>query len=236
MFERLGAASLPLQLASARSALLRRPELLLFVGLLALLNLPVLAGSRFQSMIFVPQAVRAGEWWRLLTHPFVHVTSYHLLLDGAAFLALYHSLLESSTVRRLLYVVGAGAGSALVSWAAVPCISASGLCGLSGIAHGLMAVSSLELICTQPPGSPERRIGWLGFSLVVSKAAAEALSGKMFFTFLHFGLMGEPVAVSHAGGIAGGLVAMLLLRQWGREQDSGTGVPARLNCADSRQL
>jgi hypothetical protein len=29
----------------------------------------------------------------------------------------------------------------------------------------------------------------------------------MFFTFLHFGLMGEPIAVSHAGGIIGALAA-----------------------------
>ena len=125
-------------------------------------------------MVFVPQAVQAGEWWRLFTHPFVHVTWYHLLLDGAAFLALYHSLIEASTVRRLIYVFAAGAGSLLVSWAAAPGISASGLCGLSGIAHGLMAVSALELIGTQPPGSTERRMGQIGFILVVGKAAVEA--------------------------------------------------------------
>jgi rhomboid family GlyGly-CTERM serine protease len=203
-------------LAPGRSALLRRPELLLFVALLALFNAPVLSGSCFNSMVFLPHAVRAGEWWRLLTHPFVHVTWYHLLLDGAAFLALYHSLIEVSVVRRLLYVLAAGAGSLLVSWAAAPAISASGLCGLSGIAHGLMAVSALELVAGQPTGSAEHRVGQIGFTLVVAKAALEALSGRMFFTFLHFGLMGDPVAVSHAGGIIGGLLALLLTRPRGR--------------------
>lgn len=207
----LGASFLPAQFTSHRTALLRRPELLLFVALLALFNAPVLAGSCFQSMVFLPQAVQAGEWWRLFTHAFVHVTWYHLLLDGAAFLALYHSLLASSLARRLLYVLGAGAGSLLVSWLSAPAISTGGLCGLSGIAHGLMAVSALELVGTQPPGSTERRIGQLGFILVVGKAALEALSGRMFFTFLHFGLMGDPVAVSHAGGIVGGLLVMLLV-------------------------
>ena len=164
-------------------------------------------------MVFLPQAVQGGEWWRLFTHPFVHVTWYHLLLDGVAFLALYHSLVEASLFRRLLYVLGAGAGSLLVSWATAPGISTGGLCGFSGIAHGLMAVSALELVAGQPPGSTERRIGQISFVLVVGKAAVEALSGRMFFTFLHFGLMGDPVAVSHAGGIAGSLLVMLLLRR-----------------------
>jgi rhomboid family GlyGly-CTERM serine protease len=162
-------------------------------------------------MIFMPQAVQDGEWWRLFTHPFVHVTWYHLLLDGVAFLALYHSLVEVSAVRRLLYVLAAAAGSLLLSWASAPGISTSGLCGLSGTAHGLMAVSALELVGAQPPGSNGRRIGLVSLAVVVGKAALEALSGRMFFTFLHFGLMGDPVAVSHAGGIIGGLFAMLVL-------------------------
>ena len=202
---------IPHGVACARSQY-RRPELLLFVALLAIFNAPVLAGCCFHSMVFLPQAVQSGEWWRLFTHPFVHVTWYHLLLDGVAFLALYQSLVEATLCRRLLYVLGAGAGSLLFSWAAAPGISTSGLCGFSGIAHGLMAVSALEMVASRPAGSTERRIGQISFVLVVGKAALEALSGRMFFTFLHFGLMGDPVAVSHAGGIVGGLLVMLLLR------------------------
>ena len=132
--------------ASVRLALCRRPELLLFLVLLALFNIPVLTGSCWHSMIFQPGAVQGGEWWRLFTHPFVHVTWYHLLLDGTAFLALYHSLIEASAFRRLTYVFAAGAVSLLISWVTAPGMSTSGLCGLSGIAHGLMAVSALEMI------------------------------------------------------------------------------------------
>jgi rhomboid family GlyGly-CTERM serine protease len=197
--------------AAGRSAWLRRPELLMFCALLAILNAPVLAGAFSQSLVFLPGAVTGGEWWRLLSHPFIHVTWYHLLLDGAAFLALYCSLIEPSLFRRLAYVFAAGAGSLLAAWAAAPGISTSGLCGLSGIDHGLMAVSALELVRANRPGSTERRLGQLAFLLAVGKAALEALSGHMFFTWLHFGLMGAPVAVSHAGGIIGGLLAMLWL-------------------------
>jgi rhomboid family GlyGly-CTERM serine protease len=199
--------------ASHAAALFQRPELLLFLALLAVFNIPVLTGSCWRAMMFQPGAVQSGEWWRLFTHPFIHVTWYHLLLDGTAFLALYHSLIEPSAVRRLLYVLAAGAGSLFLSWATAPGMSTSSLCGLSGVAHGLMAVSALEWVAGQPPGSTERRIGQISFLLVVGKAAVEAFSGRMFFTFLHFGLMGDPVAVSHAGGIIGGLFAMLLLNR-----------------------
>jgi rhomboid family GlyGly-CTERM serine protease len=189
-----------------------RPELLVFLLLLAVLNAPVLRGSSFQSLVFLPAPVRAGEWWRVLTHPFVHVTWYHLLLDGAAFLTLYHSLLDTSLGRRLLYLFTGAIGSLMLSWASAPAIASIGLCGLSGIAHGLMAVSALEMVTAFPLHSTERRIGWTSFGLVVAKASFEALSGRMFFAFLDFGLLGSPIAVAHAGGIVGSLLAFLALR------------------------
>jgi rhomboid family GlyGly-CTERM serine protease len=190
--------------------LAHRPELLVFILIIALFNGPVLVGSCWRSLIFHPAAVRSGEWWRFLTHPFVHVTWYHLLLDGTAFLTLYYSLLEPTLVRRFLYVAAAAAGSLLAAWASPA--SASGLCGLSGIAHGLMAVSALELVAGHSPNSAEGRVGLVTFMVVVGKAAFEALTGRMFFAFLAFGMLGDPVAVSHAGGIIGGLTALLVVR------------------------
>ena len=32
------------------------------------------------------QAVGGGQWWRLLTHPFVHVSAWHLLLDASIYI------------------------------------------------------------------------------------------------------------------------------------------------------
>lgn len=186
----------------------QRPEIIFFVVLIAIFNVPVLFGTVWNSMVFQPEAVRSGEWWRLVTHPFVHLTWYHLLLDGMAFLSLYCSLVERKTSVRLAYVVAAGAGSLVASWCASPTISASGLCGLSGIAHGLMAISAIEMLGGD---KTERRIGWISLILVLGKASFEAITGRMFFGFLDFGLLGSPVAVSHAGGILGGLIAMLVL-------------------------
>jgi rhomboid family GlyGly-CTERM serine protease len=195
----------PGNLPASRVLLPRKPELWIFVAFVALVNAPLLPRSFSDSLILLPEAVRSGEWWRVFTHPFVHVTWYHLLLDGAAFLSLYSGLAEPSMWRRLGFVSAAGAGSALISCLAAPAVSTNGLCGLSGIAHGLMAVSALEMIGNNH--SQTRRLGWWCFALVIGKAAIEALSGRMFFTFLHFGLMGEPIAVSHAGGIIGALAA-----------------------------
>jgi len=188
----------------------QKPELFFFVVLIAIFNVPVLFGTVWSSMVFQPEAVRAGEWWRLLTHPFVHLTWYHLLLDGVAFLSLYWSLVERSIFVRMSYVVAAAAGSLAASWAASPEALANGLCGLSGVAHGLMAISAIEMLGRE---KTERRIGWLCLVLVVGKASFEATTGRMFFGFLGFGLLGSPVAVSHAGGILGGLIAVWLTNE-----------------------
>jgi len=134
------------------------------------------------------------------------------LLDASAFFLLYNSLLEPCVVRRLTFVFGGATGSLLLSWLAAPAISTHGLCGLSGIAHGLMAVSAVEMLAGQPRHSSGWNIGLLTFGAVVGKAVYEAVSGHVLFGFLHFGLMGNPVAVAHAGGVAGGCLAMLLLR------------------------
>src|SRR6476659_9595711 len=67
-------------------------ELSFFALILLWLNWPLLHGHCNIDMIFLPAGVRAGEWWRLLAHPLVHVTWYHLLLDGTAFFILYHDL------------------------------------------------------------------------------------------------------------------------------------------------
>lgn len=211
---------------SVPSQHLARTELLVFAVLVTVFSGSVLFGSVWQSMIFQPAAVKGGEWWRLFTHPFVHITWYHLLLDASAFFLLYNSLLEMKLMRRLAYVAASAVGSLLLSWLAAPAIATGGLCGLSGIAHGLMAVSAVEMMIKQPRGSAEWRAGLITFALVVGKAAYEAISGRILFGFLYFGMVGDPVAVSHAGGIVGGLLGMLLLarsafRRNGSPQDQG---------------
>jgi rhomboid family GlyGly-CTERM serine protease len=186
----------------------RQVELFVWLGLILGLNLPVLLGSSPGQLMLVPGVLASGEWWRLVTHPFVHVTWYHLLLDGAGFLILYHSLQERSLLRRLGYVAAGAWGAAAISWWGTGLNQ--GLCGLSGTAHGLMAVSAVEMVRGSRTGS-DRTIGWVTLWLVIAKAGVEAATGRMFLEWLHFGLMGTPVAVSHAGGVIGALLTWLLL-------------------------
>ena len=55
--------------------------------------------------------------------------------------------------------------------------------------------------------APTLRLGWLCLAIVTGKAAWEAVTGQVFFTWLHFGLLGTPVAVCHLGGVVGGVIA-----------------------------
>lgn len=173
-----------------------------FIAVLIAANFMLLLGRVCEPLIFFPSQLAAGEWWRTLTFPFVHVSWYHLLLDAGAFLFLYHGLQETSSRRRLLTVAACAIGSLGASLASSSLTG--GLCGLSGIAHGLMAVSALEIMKT--PDRTLRNAGTICFLLVVLKSIYEALTGAIAFEFLHFGSVGRAVAVCHAGGVLGGIV------------------------------
>ena len=173
--------------------------------LLLALNWTVFAGVCNVRLIFMPDATTHGEWWRWFTHPLIHVSWWHLFLDGAAFLMLYRDLQEQPWRQRVLFCIGSAVGSLAVCYAADPALSTRGLCGLSGIAHGLMAISALNLMA-QRHDKLLFRMGLCSFVLVTVKCLIEILTGKMLFTFLYFGMVGEPVAVTHAGGLLGALV------------------------------
>jgi rhomboid family GlyGly-CTERM serine protease len=185
-----------------------RIELWAFAVLIGLLNLLLLTGGFPTTFIFLPDAVRAGEWWRVFTHPFVHVSLYHLLLDASAFFLLYTELRDKGRYERFALLLAAGAGSLLVSLWAAPMIQTRGLCGLSGIAHGLAAVSALEMM----RGAKNKtlwRLGLASLLLVVGKSLVEAVTGHIALEWLHFGQLGFPIAVCHAGGVLGALLVWI---------------------------
>ena len=193
-------------------------ELFVFAAILLACNLP-LAGDRVaESMVFMPDRVMAGEWWRILSHPFVHITWYHLLLDAGAFLLLYGGIGEPSRLKRVAYVAICGMGSLGVSMLASPVVHERGLCGLSGIAHGLMAVSALELAAKDSLAGRSCRAGMITFGIVVAKSVMEVLSGHVLFESLHFGMMGLPIPESHAGGVLSGIAAFLVLHSSSRSK------------------
>jgi rhomboid family GlyGly-CTERM serine protease len=186
----------------------RSLEILLFAGLVAILNLHLVGIGSPLSWVFYPQTVMQGQWWRLLSHPFVHVTPYHLLLDGGAFFLLYSGLSEKRPGRRLAYVGVAALSSLTGALAFASPLGETGLCGLSGIAHGLMAVSGLEMI----GDGIHRRTGWITFGSVAAKSLYEAYRGEVVFEFLHMGMCGIPLAACHLGGVAGATLLFLGFR------------------------
>lgn len=179
-----------------------------WILIISIVNWPMWHGQVRSDLLFLPHAVHDGQWWRIITHPFVHLSWYHLLLDAGGFLLLWNGLEEKRLPIRLLYVIGAGAGSLFLAFASEPSITVRGLSGLSGIAHGLMAVSGLEML--RHPG--QRALGWSALILVAAKSAYEFWTGNVVFEFMHMGMCGQPVAACHAGGVIGAILIQYLIR------------------------
>ena len=203
-----------------------RFELAALALLIAVLNLPLLTGAFSTQFIFHPDAVGAGEWLRLFTHPFVHVSRYHLALDSLAFFLAYTELKQWSFRQRVTVMVLAGAGSLLVALAASPLITTHGLCGLSGIAHGLTAVVSLEML-RRSSDSASQWAGLLCFLCVTGKSLLELATGNVLFASWHPGWLGTPIAACHAGGVLGAALAWLIFQRKATSNRSWFGLRIR---------
>jgi len=174
---------------------------------LALCNLPMLSGSIWMEGVFFPQAIAAGEWWRVLTHAFVHVSPYHLFIDGIAVVFLLRELATQSRTRRALLFGSSLAGSLLASIWFAPAIAERGLCGLSGVAHGLMAAVCLLGCRDRTRPRLDRTIYTVLLAATAAKVMFECVTGSVLFSSSHFGSVGAPIVVCHAGGFVGGLIA-----------------------------
>ncbi|MFA6010167.1 MAG: rhombosortase [Desulfobacteraceae bacterium] len=160
------------------------------------------------SFLFLSHAVGSGQWWRLLTFPFVHVSWYHLVLDVGAFVYLYSSI-QQKTFDRLGHVIISGAFSLATACILSPEINDIGLCGLSGIDHGLMAAAALWMIRNKE----DRRLGYTFLTLLIAKCVYEMVAGDVFFSSIHLGLCGTPLVACHLGGVVGGTISFFLCRK-----------------------
>lgn len=201
-----GAALLPRGGETRRPGnwLARQADVCLFAALLLVLNTPGDWTSGPLRWGFQLDAVRAGEVWRVFTHPFAHVSLYHLLLDGAAFLALLPMLGAARPLPRLGLAVGCLAGALVGAILGGPV--ELGYTGLSGAAHGLFALACLDL---HRQGSPEA--AW-GLVILLGKCVLELLTGGAVLASLHAGDVGIPVVAGHAGGVLAGAVCQMIKR------------------------
>jgi rhomboid family GlyGly-CTERM serine protease len=190
--------------------LLRSCDVVLLAVVLCVLSVPLLvSGAPPRELVYSPEAVADGEWWRLLTHPFVHVSRYHLLLDGTAFLALLWGLADRSASGRLA-LFAASAAASLFAASLVPGETAAhGLCGLSGVGHGLMAGTAVLSLRESDAGG--RRLGLALLCVVLVKAIAEAATGRLALDLVHLGDLGRPNRLCHLGGAIGGTLTALFV-------------------------
>ena len=178
----------------------------LIVLMLILANQTLFNGEVNSTLIYHPVPVGAGEWWRLFSYAFVHVSGYHFLLDAGAFLFLYNGLNQTRWITRLIILTACSIGSLSFGvWFGAA--DQLGLAGLSGVDHGLMTICALQLM-----GSDEHRWwGVAGLVLMMGKSVVELATGQVVFGSLHGGLCGVPVAASHAGGTLAGLLVFWAL-------------------------
>jgi rhomboid family GlyGly-CTERM serine protease len=198
--------------------MMRRLDTILFAVFLGVLNVPLFAGSFSESLIYLPEKVVQGQFYRLLTHPFVHISLYHLLLDGAAFLILYSQLEAKSIVRRTAYLLGIHTAVTVGVTASLGHINAIGYCGISGVAHGLMAIWCMERIFsvkTSPEQKTEQWVAGIVLLGLLAKCIYEVTAGHVAFESMHLGDVGVPVVASHLWGVIGAVLSFCLLNsQW----------------------
>lgn len=175
-------------------------------------NLHLIGLGSPRSLVFIPEGVLAGQWWRLLTHPFVHVSLYHLVLDAGAFLLLYRSIDYRAVPARAAGAAMCAVFGAAAAGLSTASINSLGLCGLSATAHGLMALTALQQI----DKGRNTAAAAVSLSLVVCKSVIEAVAGKVLFDFMHMGMCGTPLAACHLGGVCGGTLAFLAGKAGGR--------------------
>jgi hypothetical protein len=175
---------------------------------IALANLPLVWGGLNTNWIL--RGAPGNGVTSVLLHPLVHVSWYHLALDAGAFLALYAVLSDLRLRDRLFCLAACAAGSALGALLD-PAFQSNGLCGVSGIAHGLLAaVTWREAFRGATPAL--RRAAVCVLVGVAGKALLEAIAGQGLFTAWHLGQVGVPNRTCHLGGIiAGSLAAWAIL-------------------------
>ena len=182
-----------------------KTEISVFAIIILLCNLHLFTNSFPENTALFPDKLFSGEWGRIFTHYFAHLSWYHLLIDSAAFLILFFSINQK---KRYLYLITCAAGSVIFPLLFSKIIYSNGLCGLSGIAHGLMIIAALEMV----ENKQTKIIGWIALSAVIMKTIIELTVSPGALLFLHFGNVGIPVAECHAGGIVGGGTIYLILK------------------------
>lgn len=179
------------------------------LALLLLCGLLQFSQSLFpDAFLYERAAIASGQWWRLLSGHLVHTNTAHLLLNGAAVIALWLVFGRSAllgnrhSVARYLALVALLA--LLISgglWLWFPGVD--NYYGISGVLHGLFCFSAISEL------SQRRWSGALLLAGCAGKVAWEWIVGPSAATGA---LIEAEVAISShlLGSIFGALLALLL--------------------------
>ncbi|HET9155447.1 MAG TPA: rhomboid family intramembrane serine protease [Myxococcaceae bacterium] len=160
----------------------------IYLGICVLLFLPhAMAPEPPDKYLLYGPAVAAGEWWRVLTSNFEHVTPLHILFNGLSIFSFGPVVERQVGSARML----------IVSLTAALLSSATALIFMwhypSAGASGVIA-------------------GWLGLALPIADARARKVLIQWTILLVLVSLVPRVAWAAHLGGFIGGLVPGLLIR------------------------
>jgi rhomboid family GlyGly-CTERM serine protease len=173
---------------------------LALVGTLALPWLLLAGGPRWTAALrYDRAALHAGEWWRLISAHWVHLSARHLWLDSAGLVLLW--ALYARELRPANWLPVLGGAMAVIDaglWWAEPQVQ--WYVGLSGLLHGAWAAGALAV------ARRERRWGWLMLAALALKLLFEQRTRSSLLV-TEFPV----VTAAHLFGALGGLGACVAL-------------------------
>lgn len=173
----------------------KAPATRLLLGLVGLVGLAqLLPGDSINAAGLVKPAYHAGQWWRLLTAPFLHGHPLHFLLNAAALLYLGKRV------------------EVFARWPHVPLVFLFSACVGGELSARFVSAPSV--------GASGGLMGWLGFLLVFESlhsrlvprsARRRLLAGVLLTAFI--GLVGYRFIdnAAHAGGLLAGMLYALVV-------------------------
>ena len=146
-------------------------------------------------------AILAGEWWRLLTAPVVHLGWIHMLLNVAGLVLVFSLFWERLSANAwLIGVIGCSLGTSIgllvfspdVDW----CV------GMSGMLHGLLALGIIDSL------DRNRWLAGIGGLLLFGKLLSELTGGPMPSTERIIG--NAVVSEAHLYGVIAGVTISMI--------------------------
>ena len=160
----------------------------IYLGLCVLVFLPhAMDPEPPDKYLLYGPAIAAGEWWRVLTSSFEHVTPLHILMNGLSIFSF------GPVVERQI-----GTGRMLI---------------ISLISGLLSSATALAFMWQYPSAGASGVIaGWLGLALPIADARARKVLIQWTVLLVLVSLVPRVAWAAHLGGFVGGLVPGLLIR------------------------